>query len=46
MHLQYVTLQSLHSEMFRHDNVIFRKYISSWKQFIVKWLLIDKQSSP
>ena len=38
MHLQYMTLQSIHFDMFRHDKVIFREYIPSVKQFIVKWI--------
>jgi hypothetical protein len=33
-----MTLQSLYSEMFRHANAIFRKYIPSLKPFVVKHL--------
>lgn len=38
MSLQYMTLQSIHSDVFWNDNAIFREYIPSLKQFIVKWI--------
>ena len=38
MHLKYMTLQSYYSDMFRNDNTIFREYIPSLKQFIIKWI--------
>ena len=31
------TLQAVHYDMFRHDNAIFREYITSLKSFMVKW---------
>jgi hypothetical protein len=50
MHLQYMTLQSIHSDVFRSDNGIFREYMQSLKHFIVTWitsmnisLRVDKQ---
>jgi len=35
-----MTLQSLHSDMFRHNNAIFREYISRLKPFIIKWITL------
>jgi hypothetical protein len=39
MHFHYLILLSLHSEMFRHCNAIFRDYIQSLKPFVTFDLL-------
>jgi hypothetical protein len=35
---KYMTLQSLHSDMFWHDNGNFKEYRPSPKLFIIKWI--------
>lgn len=40
MHLQYMALQSIHYDMFRYNNAIYRKYIPSLKPFIAKLITV------
>lgn len=37
-----MTIQSLDSDMFWHDNAIFREYVPSLKPFTVKWIISMK----